>query len=112
MERNYDILNLGCAHCGGKIEEAINKLEEVELAVLNFPMKKLKVKGEHSNELLAKMNELARRIEPDVEIVAAHEGSHEHHHHEGECCDHDHEHHHHDGECCDHDHEHHHHEGE
>ncbi len=40
--------------------------------------------------------------------------THEHHHHDGECCHHDHEHeHHHDGECCHHDHEHeHHHDGE
>ena len=107
MEKSYEILNLGCAHCGGKIEEAINKLEEVERAVLNFPMKKLNVTGTHSDELLSKMNELARKIEPDVEIVPAKEHHHEHHHHhEGECCDHDH---HHEGECCDHDH---HHEGE
>ncbi len=104
MERYYDILGLGCAHCGGKIEEAINKLEEVENAVLNFPMKRLKVKGKHSDELLAKMNELARNIEPDVEIVASQEQHHEHHHdHEGECCEHEH-HHHHEGECCGHEH--------
>ena len=107
MERYYDILGLGCAHCGGKIEEAINKLEEVENAVLNFPMKRLKVKGKHSDELLAKMNELARNIEPDVEIVASQEQHHEHHHdHEGECCEHEHHHHHHEGECCDHEHHH------
>ncbi len=37
-----------------------------------------------------------------------HEHEH-HHHHDGECCDHEHHHHHHDGECCDHEHEHHHH---
>ncbi|HOR21991.1 MAG TPA: cation transporter, partial [Ruminococcus sp.] len=107
MERYYDILGLGCAHCGGKIEEAINKLEEVENAVLNFPMKRLKVKGKHSDELLAKMNELARNIEPDVEIVASQEQHHEHHHdHEGECCEHEHHHHHHEGECCGHEHHH------
>ena len=39
MEKTYEIRNLGCAHCGGKIEEAINKLEEIESAVLNFLMK-------------------------------------------------------------------------
>ena len=100
MEKTYEIRNLGCAHCGGKIEEAINKLEEIESAVLNFPMKKLKVRGEHSDELLAKMNSIANSIEPGVEIVPAdskkhkhHE--HDHHHHEHCECGHDHGHHHH-----------------
>ncbi len=46
MEKSYEIKNLGCAHCGGKIEEAINKLDGVEKATLNFPLRKLKVKGE------------------------------------------------------------------
>ncbi|MBR2283505.1 MAG: cadmium-translocating P-type ATPase [Ruminococcus sp.] len=68
MERSYEIYNLDCAHCGAKIEEAINELEEVESAVLNFPLKKLKVNAEHSDELLEKMNRTARAIEPDVEI--------------------------------------------
>ena len=43
----------------------------------------------------------------DICPVCGHE---HHHHHDGECGEHDHEHHHHhDGECCEHDHEHHHH---
>ena len=117
MEKTYEIRNLGCAHCGGKIEEAINKLEEIESAVLNFPMKKLKVRGEHSDELLAKMNSIANSIEPGVEIVPAdskkhkhHEHDHAHHHHDEHCeCGHDHEHahHHHDEHCeCGHEHTH------
>lgn len=130
MEKYYEILNLGCAHCGGKIEEALNKLEGVESAVLNFPMRKIKVKGEHSEALLAKMNETADAIEPGVEIVPFdkksktkhhHENEHGHHHEHCDCHDHEHEHehgHHHEhGEHCDchdheHEHEHHHEHGE
>ncbi|MCR5016953.1 MAG: cadmium-translocating P-type ATPase [Ruminococcus sp.] len=117
MEKIYDIRNLGCAHCGSKIEEAINKLEEVDSAVLNFQLKRLKINGEHSEGLLARMNEIAQSIEPDVEIVPsagrkkhAHHHDHEHeHHHDEHCgCGHDHEHeHHHDEHCgCGHEHEH------
>lgn len=127
MEKIYDIRNLGCAHCGSKIEEAINKLEEVEAAVLNYQLKRLTVRGEHSDELLSHMNEIARGIEPDVEIVPSagrkKHAHHEHEHHHDEHCgcghEHDHEHeHHHDEHCgCGHDHEHehaheHHHEHE
>ena len=115
MEKTYEIHNLGCAHCGSKIEEAINKLEGVDSAVLNFQLKRLKISGEHSEGLLARINEIAQSIEPDVEIVPSsgkkkhvhehehsHEHEHEHEHHHGEHCgcghDHAHEHEHHDHE--------------
>lgn len=99
MEKTYEICNLGCAHCGGKIEEAIKKLDGVEDANLNFPMRKIKVKGNITDGLLVKMNELAGRIEAGVVIVEPDSNHNEHHH--------EHEHHHHDDECCC-EHEHHH----
>lgn len=103
MEKTYEIKNLGCAHCGGKIEEAIGKLDGVDKAALNFPMRTLRVNGELSEELLAKMNDVAGRIEAGVEIVESGAGHKHGHHHDGDHCDHhDHDH----GECCCHDHEH------
>ncbi|MBP7185628.1 MAG: cadmium-translocating P-type ATPase [Ruminococcus sp.] len=69
MEKDYSILNLDCAHCGAKIEEAISKLEGVEMAILNFPLKKIKVIGDISDDTLRRMNETASDIEPGVEIV-------------------------------------------
>ena len=98
MEKTYLIKNLGCAHCGGKIEEAINKMDGIEKAVLNFPMMKLKVVGYITDDTLAQMNKIANSIEAGVEFVPeghghSHEHHGEHHHHEhGDCCDHEHEH--------------------
>ncbi len=116
MEKNYEIRNLGCAHCGGKIEEAIKKLDGVEDAVLNFPMRKMKIKGELTDELLAEINRIAGKIEAGVSIVPLNAGSHHHeheHHSHGEdcCCGHEHHHeheHHSHGEdcCCGHEHQH------
>lgn len=103
MEKNYEIRNLGCAHCGGKIEDAINRLDEVEKAVLNFPMRKIRITGEISDELLVKINEIAGKIEAGVEIAppgADKPEHHEHHHDHGHCHDH--------GDCDCHDHGHHH----
>ena len=120
MEKVFSINNLDCAHCGAKIEEAISKLEGIESAVLNFPMKKLRVHGELSDDMLERMHETARKIEPDVEFVPsaehshdhAHHHEHEHEHHHDHCCDHEHEHEHNHDHCCVHEHEHeHHHEG-
>ena len=116
MEKIFSISNLDCAHCGAKIEEAINKLEGIESAVLNFPMKKFKIKGELTDELLTEINKVASSIEAGVVISPIekelkthshhhHEHEHEHHHGEKCCCGHDHGHHHHDDECdCEHEH--------
>lgn len=98
MEKTYLIKSLGCAHCGGKIEEAINKMDGIEKAVLNFPMMKLKVVGNITDDTLAQMNKIANSIEAGVEFVPeshghSHEHHGEHHHHEhGDCCGHEHEH--------------------
>ena len=69
MEKYFSISNLDCAHCGAKIEEAISKLEGIESAVLNFPMKKFKIKGDLTEELIAKINEVANSIEAGVIIA-------------------------------------------
>ena len=69
MEKDYSILNLDRADCGTKIEEAISKLEGVEMAILNFPLKKIKVIGDISDDTLRRMNETASDIETGVEIV-------------------------------------------
>ena len=69
MEKCYEIKNLECAHCGAKIEALISDMTGIESAVLNFPLKKLTVKGEFDEDTLPLMNELAKAIEPDTEII-------------------------------------------
>lgn len=101
MEKNYEICNLGCAHCGGKIEEAIKKLDGVEDAVLNFPMRKIKIKGNITDELIAEINRTAGKIEAGVTIVPQKNKA--HHEHDCDGCGHYHSH---DGSCCGHDHKH------
>ena len=101
MEQIYSIKNLGCAHCAAKIEEAINKLDGIESASLNFPLMKLKVIGNITDDTLNIINKTANSIEAGVEIIPFEEKhSHSHEHEHVDCCDHDHEHHH------DHDHDH------
>lgn len=91
MEETYTIIGLNCAHCGSKIEEAINKLDEIESAVLNFPMKTLKIKGTISDDTLEKINKTAGKIEAGVKIVPKDKTSaikhvHKHNHEHSECC--------------------------
>ena len=78
MEKIFSVQNLDCAHCGAKIEEAIVKLEGIESAVLNFPLRKLKISGDITEELLHKINDTANSIEAGVVIAPFEAAHHEH----------------------------------
>ncbi|MGN0676597.1 MAG: heavy metal translocating P-type ATPase [Ruminococcus sp.] len=78
MQKIYVIKNLECAHCGGKIEEAINALNDVEKAVLNFPERKLKVTGNINSDTEKSMQDICDRIENGVIILSGEEHHHEH----------------------------------
>jgi len=109
MERSFSINNLDCANCGAKIEKAISRIDGVESAVLNFPMKKLKIHGKFGEEILDLIYKAARKIEPDVEFIPMTEHDHAHEHHHDHCCEHENEHDHHHDHYCEHYHEHEHH---
>ena len=63
------IENLDCAHCAAKIEEKISLLPEVEAVTLTFATKQLRVTAPDPEGLLPVMLELARTVEPAVEIT-------------------------------------------
>lgn len=69
MYKTYLIKNLDCAHCGAKIEEALNRLDCIESAELIFASKKLKINGNIGSDILRVINRTARKIEADVEFV-------------------------------------------
>ena len=136
----YILKNLCCANCAARIEEKFNAHPGVQKAVIVFPTRQLRLTAQEPDALLAELTELARTVEPDVEIVPReerahhhgehkheecgcghHHGEHEHeecgcgHHHgehgHGECgCGHHHEEHDHEGCSCGHHHEEHDHE--
>ena len=105
MKKTFTIENLDCAHCGAKIEAAINKIDGIEYAVLNYPLKKLVISGDITDELIERINNTANSIEAGVVITPAehahHHHSPSHHEHGNDCCCHEHTHKHtHTHECC------------
>ncbi len=63
--RIFLIENLNCAHCAGKIEEAIRSMSEVEEAILSFELQQLKIKSKEK-DLLEKIQQIADSIEDGV----------------------------------------------
>ena len=63
---------LNCANCAGKIEDKVNKLPDVDEAVLNFSTKLLLItpkEGVSQEELEEKVEKIVLDLEPDVKVL-------------------------------------------
>lgn len=63
---------LNCAGCAGKIEDKVNKLSDVNEAVLNFSTKLLLItpnEGVSEKELEEKVEKIVLDLEPDVKVL-------------------------------------------
>jgi len=118
MKKLY-VKGLDCANCAAKLETALNKIDGIDDVVIDFIQEKVVYESDFSvEEVIAKMNEVASKVEPDAMIVASnskaqknkrnekHSHNHEGHDHCG--CGHDHHEHTHDNCSCGHDHHEHH----
>lgn len=68
----YILKGLDCANCASKIDEEINKLDEVKIANVNFATKTLTFElNENINEkeVISKIEEIIKEIEPDVKLI-------------------------------------------
>lgn len=72
-EKNTAILEgLGCANCAAKMETAINNLDGVTFASIDFVSKKLTLETKPDtdfHELSEKIEGIVKKIEPDVKVV-------------------------------------------
>lgn len=70
MKKTYDI-EVDCANCANKMEEAAKKTEGVKDAVVNFMTLKMKVEFEENVEpklVMKKVLENCKKVEDDCEI--------------------------------------------
>lgn len=71
MKKSYKI-EVDCANCANQVEEAIQKIEGVESAVISFMTQKMKIEfaeGADKDAVLAEIIKVAKRIEPDFEVL-------------------------------------------
>lgn len=70
MKKSYKI-EVDCANCAAKMEEAANKVEGVKAASVNFMALKMKVEfedGAEPNQVMKNVLADCRKVEPDCEI--------------------------------------------
>lgn len=66
MKITYRLDGLECANCASKIEKAINKLDEVESASVNFMTSKLVIQTNSENT--DRIKAIVKKYEPDVVV--------------------------------------------
>lgn len=70
MSKTYKI-EVDCANCAEKMQEAANKTEGVAEAVVSFMTQKMKVEfadGADERSVMKQVLKACRRVEPDCEI--------------------------------------------
>ncbi|OUO21747.1 cation transporter [Collinsella sp. An307] len=71
MRKSFKLDEIDCANCAQKLEDALNKIDGVESARVNFLTQKLTLTAADDafDEVLEKVVALTSKIEPDCEIV-------------------------------------------
>ncbi|MCR5786573.1 MAG: cation transporter [Acholeplasmatales bacterium] len=67
MKKIYDI-EVDCAACALKCEEAIKKVDGVNDCSINFMTQKMTLDADDQGSILKKALKAARKVEPDFEI--------------------------------------------
>ncbi|MBE6141567.1 MAG: heavy-metal-associated domain-containing protein [Erysipelotrichaceae bacterium] len=64
-------IEIDCANCAAKVEEAINKIEGVNQASLNYMTQKMIIDIDDANfdSIMKQVKKVGRKIEPDFEIL-------------------------------------------
>lgn len=70
MRKTYKLIDLDCAHCAAKMEEAIKKLPGVTDASVNFLSQKftLEAPDDVFDDLLKQSVKVCKSVEPDCTI--------------------------------------------
>jgi len=73
MKKTFRLEGLDCANCAAKMEKAINQLEGVKEATVNFMTTKLVIEGEDEkmSTIIAEAEKIVKKIEPDTVMKKA-----------------------------------------
>ena len=72
MKRSVKLLDLDCACCAAKIEDAVRKLEGVTEVSVNFMGQRMTLEApdDRFDALMEEAAAIVRRLEPDVTVQA------------------------------------------
>lgn len=71
MKKTFNLIDLDCANCARKMEDAIKKLDGVTDATVSFMTQKMTIEAEDArfDAIMKDVVKCIRRVEPDCEVV-------------------------------------------
>ena len=69
MKKVFKFVDLDCANCAQKMEDAINKLPGVTAATVSFMTQKLTIEADDIDAVMKDVVKCCKKVEPDCEIV-------------------------------------------
>ena len=71
MKKTFKVQDIDCAHCAAKFEEALNKIDGVEKATVNFITQKVIVEADESlmDGIIKQAEKELKKVEPDAELI-------------------------------------------
>ena len=71
MKKTFKLIDLDCANCAAKMEDAIKKLDGVNDASVSFLSQKLTIDAEDDkfDEIVKQAVKVCKKVEPDCEVV-------------------------------------------
>lgn len=61
-------IEVDCAVCAGKVEEAVKKMEGIKSCSVNFITQKMTIEADDIDSIIKDVLKVARKVEPDFEI--------------------------------------------
>ena len=71
MKKTFKLIDLDCANCARKMEDAIKKLDGVTDATVSFMTQKMTVEADDArfDAIMKDVVKCVRKVEPDCEVV-------------------------------------------
>ena len=71
MKKRFKLVDLDCANCAAKMEDAIKKVDGVKDATVSFVRQKMTVEADDArfDDIMKEIVKVCKRVEPDCEIV-------------------------------------------
>ena len=70
MKKKFKLMDLDCANCAAKMEDAIKKIDGVNDATVSFMMQKMTIDADDARfeEIMKEVVEVCKKVEPDCII--------------------------------------------
>ena len=71
MKKTFKLIDLDCADCAAKMEDAIKKIDGVTNASVSFMNQKMTIEADDArfDDIVKEAVKVCRKVEPDCEIV-------------------------------------------